>query len=153
VNLKPGDKAPAFELRDQEDRVVRLSGFEGRKVLLYFYPRALTSGCTVQSVAVRDGADEFASLKTAVVGISTDPPATQKRFDEKNSLGFPLLSDPDHEVAAKYGVWQEKNMYGKKSFGIVRSSFLIDEGGIIMDAWYKVSPGDTVPKAMAALSR
>lgn len=88
-----------------------------------------------------------------VLGISGDPPATQKKFDEKNSLGFLLLSDENHEIAGKYGVWQEKNMYGKKSFGIVRSSFLIDEKGFIVEAWYKISPKETVPKALDALSR
>ncbi len=107
----------------------------------------------MQSAAVRDAAQNLSALKTAVAGVSADPPASQKEFDEKNNLGFPLLSDVSHEIAEEYGVWQEKNLYGKKSFGIVRSSFLIDEKGFIVEAWYKISPKDTVPKAMEALRR
>jgi len=151
--LKKGDKAPSFELLDQNNKSVKLSDFEGQKLLLYFYPKALTSGCTVQSANIRDAAGEFKSLKTATVGISADPPQTQKKFDEKNNLGFPLLSDKDHATAENYGVWQEKNMCGRKSLGIVRSSFLIDEKGVIVEAWYKISPKDTVPKAIEATSR
>lgn len=151
--LKAGDEAPSFELYDQNDNLVKLSDFRGRKLLLYFYPKALTSGCTIQSVNVRDASSDFAALGTAVVGVSADPPATQKRFDEKNSLAFPLLSDKDHVTAEKYGVWQEKNMYGKKSFGIVRSSFLIDEKGLVIEAWYRISPRDTVPRARETLAR
>jgi peroxiredoxin Q/BCP len=152
MKLKRGDKAPSFTLRDQNNRTISLSDFEGRKLLLYFYPKALTSGCTMQSVSIRDAGPNLRALKVAVVGISADPPAAQKKFDEKNDLGFPLLSDPDHEVADRYGVWQEKNMHGRKFFGIVRSSFLIDEKGFIAEAWYKISPRDTVPKALEALS-
>jgi peroxiredoxin Q/BCP len=153
MKLKQGDKAPSFELRDQNDKTVKLSDFDGRKLLLYFYPKALTSGCTAQSVSVRDASPDFKTLKVSVVGISPDLPASQKKFDEKNNLGFPLLSDHSHETADRYGVWQEKTLYGRKSFGIVRSSFLIDEKGFVSQAWYKISPRDTVPKALAALSR
>jgi thioredoxin-dependent peroxiredoxin len=153
MKLKKGDKAPSFELSSQDNDMVKLSDFKGHKLLIYFYPRALTSGCTIQSVNVRDAGPNFKSLKTAVVGISTDPPATQKKFDDKNSLGFPLLSDQHHETAERYGVWQEKNMYGKKSFGIVRSSFLVDEKGFILEVWYKISPNETVAKAISTLSR
>jgi thioredoxin-dependent peroxiredoxin len=151
MKLKPADKAPPFELHDQNNGNVRLSDFEGQKLLLYFYPKALTSGCTVQSVSIRDAHVDFKALEVAVVGISADLPAVQKKFDEKNNLGFPLLSDHNHEIADQYGVWQEKRMYGKKSFGIVRSSFLIDEKGFISEVWYKISPKDTVPKALEAL--
>jgi peroxiredoxin Q/BCP len=100
---------------------------------------------------VRDAGSHLRELNIAYLGISGDALPAQKKFDEKNSLGFPLLSDKDHAVAEKYGVWQEKNMYGKKVWGIVRSSFLIDEEGKIENAWYKVSPQDTVPKALEAL--
>jgi peroxiredoxin Q/BCP len=100
---------------------------------------------------VRDAGSHLTELNTAYLGISGDAPSTQKKFDETNRLGFPLLSDKDHAVAEKYGIWQEKNMYGKKIWGVVRSSFLIDEEGKIEDTWYKISPQDTAPKALEAL--
>jgi peroxiredoxin Q/BCP len=100
---------------------------------------------------VRDARDEFSRHNTAVVGVSPDKPAAQKKFDDKFTLGFPLLADTEHVMAEAYGVWGEKSMYGKKYFGIVRSSFLIDEKGVIAGAWYKVSPDATVPEAQALL--
>jgi peroxiredoxin Q/BCP len=150
--LAPGDQAPDFELTDQNSNPVKLSDFRGRKLLLYFYPKADTPGCTRQACSLRDARQELADLGLAVAGISPDPPAKQQKFDGKYSLAFPLLSDPDHRVAEAYGVWAEKNMYGKKTMGIIRSSFLIDENGKVVQAWYKVSPEDTVPKATAALA-
>ncbi|MBN2324136.1 MAG: thioredoxin-dependent thiol peroxidase [Spirochaetes bacterium] len=149
--LEKGDTAPLFELEDQDGRTVSLSDFKGRKVLLYFYPKADTPGCTKQACSVRDNMGSLRTLGIAVLGISPDQPARQKKFDEKYNLGFPLLSDPDHEAAEKYGVWGEKSMYGKKLWGILRSSFLVDENGLIVDRWYKVKPLDTVWKATAAL--
>jgi peroxiredoxin Q/BCP len=149
--LKPGDRAPEFDLKDQQGNDVKLADFKGKKVLLFFYPKALTSGCTKQACSVRDARTEFADLGVAALGISPDPLDLQKKFDTKHSLGYPLLSDPDHAVAEAYGVWGEKSMYGKKYFGIVRSSFLIDENGMLIQAWYKVSPEQTVPKAREAL--
>ena len=151
VKLKKGDDAPDFRLPDQNGREVGLSDFTGRKLLLYFYPKALTSGCTAQALSVRDALDELAGHGVAAVGISPDEPKTLKKFDDKHSLNFPLLCDKDHNVADAYGVWGEKSMYGKKYMGIIRSSFLIDESGRIIDAWYKVSPKDTVPKALTGL--
>ncbi len=153
TRLKKGDAAPDFMLTDQDGKELGLSAFKGQKLLLYFYPKALTSGCTVQAQAVRDTLDELAGLGGAAVGISPDEPATQKKFDEKHELGFPLLCDADHSVADAYGVWGEKSMYGRKFMGIIRSSFLIDEDGRIMEAWYKVSPKDTVPKVLAELKK
>ncbi len=149
--LKPGDRAPEFALQDQQGQTVKLSDFKGKKVLLFFYPKALTSGCTKQACSVRDARPELADLGVAVLGLSPDPIALQQKFDAKHSLGFPLLSDPDHAVADAFGVWGEKSMYGKKYEGIIRSAFLIDETGGIMGAWYKVSPEQTVPKAREAL--
>jgi thioredoxin-dependent peroxiredoxin len=152
AHLKQGDRAPDFELADQEGKKVRLSDFRGRKLLLYFYPKADTPGCTKQACSVRDAGDELKGLSVASVGISPDSPEKQEKFDRKYTLGFPLLSDPDHTTAKEYGVWGEKSLYGKKFEGIIRSSFLIDENGMIMQAWYKVSPTDTVPKALKAIS-
>jgi thioredoxin-dependent peroxiredoxin len=149
--LKPGDKAPAFSLQDQSGKTVSLAQFKGKKLLVYFYPKANTPGCTVQSCSVRDAKPAFAKKGVAVIGVSPDKPGAQQKFDGKFGLGFPLLADTEHAMADAYGVWGEKSMYGKKYFGIVRSSFLIDEKGKIAGAWYKVSPADTVPEAMASL--
>ncbi|NIS60621.1 MAG: thioredoxin-dependent thiol peroxidase [Proteobacteria bacterium] len=151
AQLKAGDMAPNFELEDQNGRKVKLSDFRGRKVLLYFYPKANTPGCTTQACSVRDARGDLDPMGVAAVGISPDTPDQQKKFDEKYGLGFPLLSDTDHSVADAYGVWGEKSMYGKKYEGIIRSSFLIGEEGKILQTWYKVSPKDTVPNARQAL--
>jgi peroxiredoxin Q/BCP len=147
--LNPGDKAPAISLEDQDGITVKLSGFQGRKVLVYFYPKADTPGCTQQSCGLRDIASDIGD--TAIVGISPDLPAKQKKFDDKYSLGFPLLSDPDHAVAEAYGVWGEKKLYGRAYMGIVRSAFLIDEKGKVEQAWYKVSPKDTPKNLLKAI--
>jgi peroxiredoxin Q/BCP len=151
AKLTKGDKAPVFNLTDQGGKKVKLSDFKGKKLLLYFYPKANTGGCTKQAISVRDAKDNFEQLGVAALGISPDLPDAQKKFDAKHDLSFPLLSDPDHKVADAYGTWGEKSMYGKKYQGIIRSSFLIGQDGKIMDAWYKVSPKDTVPKALKAL--
>ena len=151
AQLKVGDRAPAFSLEDQQGKTVRLADFKGRKLLVYFYPKANTPGCTVQSCSVRDARRDFDKKGVAVIGVSPDKPSAQKKFDEKYTLGFPLLADTEHVMAEAYGVWGEKSMYGKKYFGIIRSSFLIDEKGRIAGAWYKVSPADTVPSALSAL--
>jgi len=151
AELSVGDKSPAFLLEDQSGKTVSLADFKGRKLLLYFYPKADTPGCTAQSICVRDASAEFASVGVAVGGISPDPPDKQKKFDDKHGLGFPLLSDPDHKVARAYGAWGKKSMYGKTYKGIIRSSFLIDENGKILQAFYKVKPEDTVPNARKAL--
>lgn len=150
--LKPGDKAPDFTLLDQDGKSVTLSkSVKAKKAphLIYFYPKADTPGCTAQACGLRDIAGDIGD--TAVLGISPDKPVKQKKFDEKYSLGFPLLSDEDHTVADAYGVWGEKSMYGKKYMGIVRSAFLIDEKGKVAEAWYKVSPKDTPKNLLAAL--
>lgn len=149
--LKPGDKAPSFKLKDQTGNTVSLADFKGKKLLLYFYPKADTSGCTKQACSVRDAEPDLSHAGIAAVGISPDKPDKQKKFDDKYALGFPLLSDEDHSVAKAYGVWGEKKMYGKSYEGIIRSSFLIDEKGKVMQTWYKVSPTDTVPNAKKAL--
>lgn len=149
--LNSKDRAPYFDLKDQNGRNVRLTDFTGKKLFLYFYPKANTSGWTDQAKNVRDAFEELKGKNIAVIGISPDIPETQKKFDDKNDLGFSLLSDPDHKIAKAFGVWGEKKMYGKTFMGIIRSSFLIDENGNIENAWYKISPKNTVPELMKVL--
>jgi peroxiredoxin Q/BCP len=153
VKLASGQRAPDFSLADQDGRMVTLSSFLGRRVLLYFYPKADTPGCTTQSCAVRDARQDLKKLKVDVLGLSPDAPEDQKKFDVKFSLGFPLLADLDHKAADAYGVWGDKTNYGKTYKGIIRSSFLVDEKGVILRAWYNVKPEDTVPKAREALEQ
>ena len=150
--LEEGESAPSFSLPNQDGEKISLGEFIGKKIVLYFYPKADTPGCTTQACSIRDAREDLSALNAAVLGVSPDAPGKQKKFDEKYSLGFPLLSDPDHKVADAYGVWGEKSMYGKKYEGIIRSSFLIGPDGKIVQAWYKVSPKDTVPKAQKALA-
>ena len=150
--LAPGDRAPAFTLVDQRGKKMKLSDFKGRKVVVYFYPKADTPGCTTQSCALRDAEPDLKKLKATVLGISPDTPERQKRFDEKYGLGFSLLADEDHAVAQRWGVWGEKTLYGRKFMGIVRSAFVVDEAGKIAAAFYKVSPKDTVSKVTKALA-
>lgn len=151
AKLQPGDPAPDFSLSDQHGQPVRLADFSGRKLLLFFYPKAMTSGCTKQACSVRDAKSELADLGVAALGLSPDPATQQKKFDDKHGLGFPLLADTDHTVAAAYGAWGEKSMYGKKYEGVIRSAVLIDAQGKIIQAWYKIKPEDTVPRARQAL--
>jgi peroxiredoxin Q/BCP len=149
AKLTPGTKAPAFSLKDQSGATVKLSGFKGRKALVYFYPKADTPGCTAQACGLRDILPKIGD--TAVIGISPDKPTKQAKFDQKYGLGFPLLSDEDHAVAEAYGVWAEKSMYGRKYMGIDRSAFLVDENGKLAEAWYHISPKDTPANLLQAL--
>ena len=151
AQLEPGKRAPAFTLTDQRGKKVKLSELKGKKVVVYFYPKADTPGCTTQSCSLRDAMPDLKKLKATVIGISPDSPERQKKFDDKYGLGFTLLADEDHKVAEAWGAWGEKSMYGKKFMGIVRSAFVVDEKGKIAAAFYKVSPKDTVPKVKAAL--
>ena len=151
--LKPGDKAPDFTLLDQhgEKFSLKQSLKESKaRHLVYFYPKADTPGCTQQACGLRDAAPDIGG--TVVIGISPDKPEALAKFDTKHSLGFTLLSDPDHAVADSYGSWGEKSMYGKKYMGIVRSAFLVDEKGTIAEAWPKISPKDTPLKLKKALA-
>jgi peroxiredoxin Q/BCP len=148
--LRPGDKAPAFALSDQHGKKIRLSQFKGRRVLIFFYPKALTPGCTTQACGLRDVADQVGD--TVILGISPDTPDKQLAFDEKHGLGYPLLADTDHAVADAYGVWGEKKLYGRAYMGIIRSAFLIDGKGRIEQAWYKISPKDTPKRLLAAVA-
>ncbi|MFP4562114.1 MAG: thioredoxin-dependent thiol peroxidase [Spirochaetia bacterium] len=149
--LRKGDAAPDLNLKDQKGKIVKLEDFAGQKLLVYFYPKADTPGCTKQACSIRDSRADLAEAGIAVVGISPDVSTAQKKFEDKYSINFPLLSDPDHKVAEAYGVWGEKAIYGKKSMGIIRSSFLVDEKGNVLEAWYTIKPLDTVPKALEAL--
>lgn len=148
--LQQGGMAPAFSLVDQAGDTITLSGFEGRKILVYFYPKADTPGCTTQACGLRDIIGGIGD--TAVVGISPDTPTKLAKFDAKYSLGFPLLSDPDHATAEAYKVWVEKSMYGRKYMGVERSAFLVDADGTLQEVWYKISPTDTPTKLMGALA-
>jgi peroxiredoxin Q/BCP len=148
--LKPGNLAPDFELLDQNENPVTLSGLRGRKVLVYFYPKADTPGCTKQACGLNDDLGDVGD--TVVLGISPDKPSKQAKFAQKYGLGFQLLSDTDHGTAEAFDVWKEKRMYGRTYMGIERSAFLIDENGKIAEAWYKVSPADTPKNLLAALA-
>ncbi len=149
--LKEGTQAPAIELLDQFGKKHSLAKYAKRKVLVYFYPKADTPGCTQQSCGLRDVADQIG--RTAIIGISPDLPAKQLTFDEKYSLGFPLLSDADNKVAKAFKVWKKKSMYGREYMGIERSAFLIGADGTILKAWYKISPKDTPVKLLEALGK
>ncbi len=149
--LKAGEKAPVFSLQDQTGKTVSLRDFQGKKLLVYFYPKADTPGCTKQSCAVSESLAVLRGAGVEAVGISPDLPEAQKKFDQKYGLNFSLLSDPDHAVAEAFGVWGEKSMYGKKYLGILRSAFLVDESGTLLATAYKVSPADTVPFVQRAI--
>lgn len=148
--LSAGDPAPDFSLQDQDGNTHALADFTGRQLLIYFYPRADTPGCTRQSCSVRDHAAELAAKGVAVVGVSPDGAAAQKRFDAKYSLGFPLLCDTEHAMANAYGAWRERKVFGKIGLGVVRSAFLVGPDGTLRGAWSPVTPADTVPNALAA---
>ncbi len=149
--LKTGDKAPAISLLDQNNKKITLKDFSKQKVLIYFYPRADTPGCTQQSCLLRDIRKQIG--KTMIIGISPDEPAKQLKFDKKYDLGFTLLADTEHVVAKAFEVWKKKSMYGREYMGIERSAFLIDGTGKILNAWYKISPKDTPTNLLGALGK
>jgi len=151
IKLTTGSQAPDFQLQDQDGKMVKLQDFKGSKLLVYFYPRASTPGCTVQACSVRDHKEALGALGVARIGISPDKPDSQKKFEAQQALNFSLLCDEDHATAEAYGAWGEKTMFGKTTMGIIRSSFLIDEKGYILDAWYKVKPEATVPNVLDLL--
>ena len=145
-----GKKAPAIVLADQNGEQVKLGSFKGRRVLVYFYPKADTPGCTTQACGLRDIAGQIGD--TVILGVSPDKPPRLKKFDEKYGLGFTLLSDEDHAVAEAYGVWTLKKNYGKEYMGVQRSAFLIGPDGKVERAWPKISPADTPKNLLAALA-
>jgi peroxiredoxin Q/BCP len=138
--MTEGRRAPAFRLPDQDGSLVRLSDFAGRTVVLYFYPKADTPGCTAQACGVRERLGEYAAAGAVVLGVSRDDPAQLRRFADKHGLPFTLLSDADHRVAEKYGTWVEKSMYGRRYWGVQRATFIIGPNGKIAKAFPKVSP-------------
>lgn len=140
--LEINTKAPSFTLPDQNGVMHSLEDYRGKKVILYFYPKDNTSGCTKQACSFAELYPQFEEKGAVVLGVSKDSVASHKKFEEKYGLPFTLLSDENHEVIEAYGAWQEKSMYGRKYFGIVRSTYLIDENGIIIKAFEKVKPAD-----------
>jgi thioredoxin-dependent peroxiredoxin len=150
--IEQGDEAPDFELADQNGNEVSLSGLRGKTVVLYFYPKADTPGCTAQACGVRDHRSDYANSGAVVLGVSPDPVAKIKKFADKHALTFALLSDEDHAVAEAYGVWVEKSMYGRKYMGNERTTFVIDAAGKVATVLRKVKPGQHDDLVLAALS-
>ena len=152
AKLQQGDKAPDFEALSDDNQKVRLSDFRGQRVILYFYPKDDTKGCTTQSCLFRDHYSDFEAKNATILGISPDGVDSHKKFRTKYELPFNLLIDTDHDIAERFGAWGEKSMYGRTYWGIIRSHFVIDEEGTILDAQYKVSPAKSAPKALEQLS-
>ena len=138
--LKVGDKAPAFNLRNADGKSVKLSDYKGKKLVLYFYPKDMTPGCTKEACTFRDDYDELKNQGVEIAGVSADDQKSHQKFAGKYSLPFTLLSDPDHEMIEKYGAWGEKSLYGKKFIGILRMTYIIDEQGRIAHIFKKVKP-------------
>jgi peroxiredoxin Q/BCP len=136
--LKAGDKAPAFSLKNTDGKTVKLADFKGRKVVIYFYPKDMTPGCTVEACGFRDDYAQLKKRGVEILGVSGDDQASHQKFTGKYSLPFTLLSDPDHSMMEKYGAWGEKSMYGKKFMGVLRITYVIDEAGKIAHVFKKV---------------
>src|SRR5262249_1400539 len=151
IDLKAGDPAPDFTTLTDTGETVKLSDFRGKRVVLYFYPKDDTPGCTTQACGFRDNYLGIEEKNAVVLGVSPDGVKSQQKFKTKFDLPFTLLVDENHAISEAYGVWQEKSMLGKKYMGIVRSHFVIDEHGKIADAQVQVSPTDSVERALAAL--
>jgi thioredoxin-dependent peroxiredoxin len=149
--INQGDQAPDFELPDQDGRAVKLSDFRGQPVVVYFYPKADTPGCTTQACGVRDHRADYAKVGSVVLGISPDPVKKVKKFHEKYDLDFALLADEGHTVADTYGVWAEKSMYGKTYFGNERTTFIIDSDGKVAEVLRKVKPAEHDDLVLKAL--
>ena len=147
--LTPGDIAPVADLLDQDGAAFSWEDLRGQRTLIFFYPKASTPGCTQQACALRDISGQVGD--TRIIGVSPDKPAAQKKFAEKHALPYPLLADVDHELAEAFGVWKQKQNYGRSYMGIERSAFLIDADGAVEQAWYKISPKDTPVKLLEAL--
>ncbi|MEZ5400537.1 MAG: thioredoxin-dependent thiol peroxidase [Bryobacteraceae bacterium] len=151
MTLNVGDPAPDFELLDDRGQPLRLSSLKGKEVVLYFYPKADTPGCTKQACGFRDSSAAIGKKKAVVVGVSPDKPAALAKFRDKYSLPFPLVGDPEHTAAEAYGVWVEKSMYGRKYMGIERSTFLIGADGRLQQIFRKVKPEGHAAEVLSAL--
>jgi len=147
-----GDRAPDFTLPADDGSEVTLGALRGKKIVLYFYPKDNTSGCTTQACELQETLSEITVRGAVVLGVSPDSLRSHEKFRDKYGLTFPLLSDEDHQVAEAYGVWKEKSMYGRKYWGIERSTFIIDEDGMILDAWRKVRPKGHAEKVSEILA-
>jgi len=150
--IEPGQLAPDFTLPDQDGNPVSLSALRGATVVLYFYPKADTPGCTVQACGVRDRGTDYAAAGAVVLGVSRDPVARLRAFADKHDLDFPLLSDEDHAVAEAYGVWVQKSMYGRRFFGTERTTFVIDGEGVVREVLRKVRPARHDELVLGALA-
>ncbi len=153
MSLSPGDKAPAFKLKNGEGNIVKLADFKGKKIVLYFYPKDLTPGCTKEACGFQEDLQPIEAKNTVVIGVSTDDEASHRKFAEKYGLKFPLLADTNREVSEAYGVWQEKNNYGKKYWGIKRQTFIIDEKGKIAHIFKKVDTAKHSKEVLAMLGK
>lgn len=151
--LNCGDMAPQFELAADDGRPVRLTDYWGKRLIIFFYPKADTSGCTVQACGFRDNFPTIEAAGATVIGISPDPPAVLDKWRKKRDLPYTLLSDPNHAVAELYGVWGEKSMYGKKYMGIIRSHFVVDPAGTLEDVQIKVTPENSVAWAIKVVTK
>ena len=151
--LKENDVAPEFTLADQNGEQVSLSDFRGRKVVLYFYPKDDTPGCTTQACDLRDNVQKISSMGATVLGVSTDSVDSHKKFRDKYGLNFRLLADEDHAVCEQYGVWAEKSMYGRKYWGALRATFVIDGSGAVVHVIPKVSPRTHDDEVLGVLER
>ena len=152
TRLAPGDAAPAFTLPDADGKPVSLADFAGSRVVVYFYPAAMTPGCTTQACDFRDSLDSLAAAGVTVLGISPDKPEKLAKFRDRDAITFPLLSDPDRSVLEAYGAYGEKMMYGKRVIGVIRSTFVIGPSGKVERAWYNVRADGHAAKVLAALA-
>ena len=149
--LQEGDKAPAFSVKDSEGNQVSLDDFKGKKLVLYFYPQDNTPTCTVQACNLRDNFSLLTKRGFSVVGVSPDEESSHKKFAAKFSLPFVLIADPEHEIIGKYGVWGEKQMYGKKYMGLLRTTFVIDEAGLVQKIFRKPKSKEHAQEILAAM--